>query len=148
MSFKTQNSKLMTSLSLTTHSEEETADVGRELARTLGPGSIVLLSGELGAGKTAFVRGIAEGLGIDPAEVTSPTFTLVQEYRGGRLPLYHVDLYRLVPAEVDDLGLDEMTLAGGVTAIEWSDRLPRAFEGAITVRIELGDGSTRTILIT
>ena len=145
MSFKTQNSKLMTSLSLTTHSEEETADAGRELARTLGSGSIVLLSGELGAGKTAFVRGIAEGLGIDPAQVTSPTFTLVQEYRGGRLPLYHVDLYRLEPAEVDDLGLDEMTLAGGVTAIEWSDRLPRAFEGAIAVRLELGDGSTRLI---
>jgi tRNA threonylcarbamoyladenosine biosynthesis protein TsaE len=136
----------MTSRSLITYSEEETTAAGRELARTLGSGSIVLLSGELGAGKTAFVRGIAEGLGIDPAEVTSPTFTLVQEYRG-RLTLYHVDLYRLKPTEVDDLGLDEMTLAGGVTAIEWSDRLPRAFEGAIAVRLELGDGSTRTIAI-
>ena len=144
MSLKTQNSKLITLLSL---SEEETEAAGRELARTLESGSIVLLSGELGAGKTAFVRGIAEGLGIDPAEVTSPTFTLVQEYRG-RLTLYHVDLYRLKPAEVDDLGLDEMTLAGGVTAIEWSDRLPRAFEGAIAVRLELGDGSARTIAIT
>ena len=144
MSLKTQNSKLITLLSL---SEEETEAAGRELARTLESGSIVLLSGELGAGKTAFVRGIAEGLGIDPAEVTSPTFTLVQEYRG-RLTLYHVDLYRLKPAEVDDLGLDEMTLAGGVTAIEWSDRLPRAFEGAIAVRLDLGDGSARTIAIT
>jgi tRNA threonylcarbamoyladenosine biosynthesis protein TsaE len=131
----------------TTHSEEETAAAGRELARTLRSGAIVLLSGDLGAGKTAFVRGMAEGLGIDPAEVTSPTFTLVQEYRGGRLPLYHVDLYRLKPAEVDDLGLDEMTLARGVTAIEWPDRLPRAFEGAIAVRLELGDGSMRTIAI-
>ena len=137
----------MTSRSLTTHSEEETAAVGRELARTLASGSIVLLSGDLGAGKTAFVRGMAEGLGIDPAEVTSPTFALVQEYRGGRLPLYHVDLYRLKPTEVDDLGLDEMTLAGGVTAIEWPDRLPRGFEEAIAVRFELGDGSTRTIRI-
>jgi tRNA threonylcarbamoyladenosine biosynthesis protein TsaE len=136
----------MTSRSLITCSEEETAAAGRELARTLGSGSIVLLSGELGAGKTAFVRGIAEGLGIDPVEVTSPTFTLVQEYRG-RLTLYHVDLYRLKPTEVDDLGLDEMTLAGGVTAIEWSDRLPRPFEGAIAVRLELGDGSTRPIAI-
>jgi tRNA threonylcarbamoyladenosine biosynthesis protein TsaE len=135
----------MTLLSL---SEEETTAAGRVLARTLWADAVVLLSGELGAGKTAFVRGIAEGLGIDPAEVTSPTFTLVQEYRGGRLPLYHVDLYRLKPAEVDDLGLDEMTLAGGVTAIEWSDRLPRAFEGAIAVRLELGDGSARTIAIT
>ena len=135
--------------SLTTHSEEETAAAGRELARTLASGSIVLLSGDLGAGKTAFVRGMAEGLGIDPAEVTSPTFALVQEYRGGRLPLYHVDLYRLKPTEVDDLGLDEMTLAGGVTAIEWPDRLPRGrgFEEAIAVRFELGDGSTRNIEI-
>jgi tRNA threonylcarbamoyladenosine biosynthesis protein TsaE len=130
---------------VTTQSEEETAAAGRKLARTLGSGSIVLLSGELGAGKTAFVRGMAEGLGIDPAEVTSPTFTLVQEYRGGRLPLFHVDLYRLTPTEVDDLGLDEVTLAGGVTAIEWPDRLPRAFEETIAVRLELGDGSTRTI---
>src|SRR5205807_1712386 len=97
---------VVTSLTVTTRPEEETADAGRELARTLGSGSIVLLSGELGAGKTAFVRGIAEGLGIDPAEVTSPTFTLVQEYRGGRLPLHHVDLYRLGPAEVDDLVVD------------------------------------------
>jgi tRNA threonylcarbamoyladenosine biosynthesis protein TsaE len=138
----------MTSLSLTTHSEEETAAVGRELARALASGSIVLLSGDLGAGKTALVRGIAEGLGVDPAEVTSPTFTIVQEYRGGRLPLYHVDLYRLKPAEVDDLGLDEITLAGGVTAIEWPDRLPRAFEEAIAVHLELGEESTRTIAIT
>jgi tRNA threonylcarbamoyladenosine biosynthesis protein TsaE len=137
----------MTSHSLTTHSEEETGAAGRELARTLASGSIVLLSGDLGAGKTAFVRGVAEGLGIDPAEVTSPTFTLVQEYGSGRLPLYHVDLYRLRPAEVDDLGLDEMTLAGGVTAIEWPDRLPRGFEDAIAVQLEIGEGSTRTIKI-
>jgi tRNA threonylcarbamoyladenosine biosynthesis protein TsaE len=137
----------MTSLSLTTHSEEETFAAGRELARALVPGSIVLLSGDLGAGKTALVRGIAEGLGVDPAEVTSPTFTIVQEYHGGRLPLYHVDLYRLKAAEVDDLGLDEMTLAGGVTAIEWPERLPRAFEEAVTVHLELGEGSTRNIEI-
>ncbi len=132
---------------ITTHSEAETAGAGRTLAVSLLPGAVVLLSGDLGAGKTAFVRGMAEGLGIDSAEVTSPTFTLVQEYRGGQLPLYHVDLYRLQPAEVDDLGLDEMTLQGGVTAIEWPDRLPRAFEDAILVRIEHGEASTRTIHI-
>lgn len=107
----------------------------------------MLLSGELGAGKTAFVRGMAEGLGIDPQEVSSPTFTLVQEYRGGRIPLFHVDLYRLQAREVDDLGLDEMARSGGVMAIEWPDRLPRAFEDAITVRIEYGDDSTRNISI-
>jgi tRNA threonylcarbamoyladenosine biosynthesis protein TsaE len=105
------------------------------------------LSGELGAGKTAFVRGLAAGLGLDPEQVSSPTFTLMQEYRGGRLPLFHVDLYRLQPREVEDLGLDEMSRSGGVMAIEWPDRLPRAFEDAIAVRIEHGDDSTRTISI-
>lgn len=132
----------------TTRSEAETAAVGAELARTLRPGAVVLLSGDLGAGKTAFVRGMAEGLGIDPADVSSPTFTLVQEYRGGRLPLYHVDLYRLKPSEVDDLGLDEITQAGGVTAVEWPDRLPRPFEIAIAVQIDQGDGDTRKIELT
>jgi tRNA threonylcarbamoyladenosine biosynthesis protein TsaE len=132
---------------ITTHSESETIAAGRDFAKTLAPGSIVLLSGDLGAGKTAFVRGMAEGLGIDPGDVTSPTFTLIQEYRSGRLPLYHVDLYRLQSIEVDDLGLDEMTIGGGVTAIEWPDRLPRPFEEAIHVRIDYGDDTTRTISI-
>lgn len=132
---------------ITTHSEEETVAVGQGLARTLSPGSIVLLYGDLGAGKTAFVRGLATGLGISPDEVSSPTFTLVQEYRTGRLPLFHVDLYRLEPIEVDDLGLDEMTMAGGITAIEWPDRLPRAFEGALVVRIEHGEGDTRNLIL-
>jgi tRNA threonylcarbamoyladenosine biosynthesis protein TsaE len=133
---------------ITTHSESETAAAGCELAGTLEAGAIVLLSGDLGAGKTAFVRGLAEALGIDPREVTSPTFTLVQEYRGGRLPLFHVDLYRLGAREVDDLGLDEMMLEGGVMAIEWPDRLPRPLQGAIVVQIELGAGSTRNLIIT
>ncbi len=87
-----------------THSEAETEAAGREFAATLAAGAIVLLTGDLGAGKTAFVRGMAEGLGADPHDVTSPTFTLVQEYRSGRLPLFHVDLYRLKSIEVDDLG--------------------------------------------
>jgi tRNA threonylcarbamoyladenosine biosynthesis protein TsaE len=132
---------------LITHSEAETEAAGRAFAATLADGAIVLLSGDLGAGKTAFVRGMAEGLGVDPRDVTSPTFTLVQEYRTGRLPLFHVDLYRLKPIEVDDLGLDEITLAGGVTAIEWPDRLPRAFEGALQVTIEHGEGDARSISI-
>ena len=130
-----------------THSEAETASVGSALARSLSPGAVILLSGDLGAGKTAFVRGLAEGLGIDPEQVSSPTFTLIQEYRGGRLPLHHVDLYRLRSIEVDDLGLDELTLGGGVTAIEWPDRLPRALPSVIRVRIDHGDGDTRTIEI-
>ena len=134
-------------MNVTTHSEAETSAVGSDLARSLTAGSVLLLSGDLGAGKTAFVRGLAAGLGIDPDIVSSPTFTLIQEYRGGRLPLHHVDLYRLQSIEVDDLGLDELTLEGGVTAIEWPDRLPRAFASAVHVRIEHGDGDTRTIQI-
>ena len=132
-------------MSTVTHSEAETSALGRALGSRLTDGSILLLQGDLGAGKTAFVRGVAEGLGIDPAEVNSPTFTLVQEYRGGRLPLHHVDLYRLAPREVDDLGLDEMTLESGVTAIEWPERLPHRWPGVITVSIRHADGDTRTI---
>ena len=93
-----------------TRSEDETHAVARVLAATLAAGDVVLLSGSLGAGKTAFVRGMAAGLGIDPGEVSSPTFTLVHEYRGGRLILYHADLYRLDGAATDDLGLEEMGL--------------------------------------
>jgi tRNA threonylcarbamoyladenosine biosynthesis protein TsaE len=133
---------------ITTQSEAETAAAGRRLASRLGAGSVVLLLGDLGAGKTAFVRGLAEGLEIDPDEVSSPTFTLIQEYRGGRLPLYHVDLYRLQPGEVDDLGIEELAAEGGVLAIEWPDRLPRTLDAAITVQIEHGDdGTMRRIAI-
>jgi tRNA threonylcarbamoyladenosine biosynthesis protein TsaE len=130
-----------------TRSEAETVAAGRDLARDLSAGSVVLLSGDLGAGKTAFVRGLAEGLGVDPAEVSSPTFTLVQEYRGGRLPLVHADLYRLNdPREIDDLGLEELG-AEAVLAIEWADRLPRPVPGAVDVRIAHGGGNARTIEI-
>jgi len=132
---------------LTTHSEAETVAAGRDFARGLAAGAIVLLSGDLGAGKTAFVRGMAEGLGVRPEDVSSPTFTLIQEYRGGRLALYHVDLYRLKAIEVDDLGLDELTLEGGVTAIEWPDRLPRLLPGSALVTIDQGEGDRRTITI-
>jgi tRNA threonylcarbamoyladenosine biosynthesis protein TsaE len=134
-------------LTAVTHSEAETSAIASDLARSLTTGAIVLLSGDLGAGKTAFVRGLAEGLGIDPELVSSPTFTLIQEYRGGRLPLHHVDLYRLRSIEVDDLGLDDLTLERGVTAIEWPDRLPRSLPSAVHVHIEHGDGDTRTIQI-
>src|SRR3954470_240585 len=135
----------MMARTFTTRSENETGAAGRDLARTLNAGAVVLLSGDLGAGKTAFVRGLAEGLGIDPSDVTSPTFTLIQEYRGGRLTLHHIDLYRLAAIEVDDLGIDEITTGGGVVAIEWPDRLPRPFVDAIHVHIAHVDDSTRTI---
>ena len=128
-----------------THSETETAAVGQKLAETLGVGAVVLLQGDLGAGKTAFVRGLAEGLGVDPDDVSSPTFTLVQEYRSGRLPLIHVDLYRLEnPREIDELGLDEIGV-GGVLAIEWAEKLPSVPADAIIVRLEHRDGDARLI---
>jgi len=132
---------------ITTHSEAETSGVARDLARRLTSGSVVLLIGELGAGKTAFVRGLAAGLGVAPDEVSSPTFTLVQEYRGGRLPLLHADLYRLDdPREVADLGLEELA-GNGILAIEWADKLDRPIADAVVVRIEQGDGDTRTIVV-
>jgi tRNA threonylcarbamoyladenosine biosynthesis protein TsaE len=134
-------------LTVETHSEAETAAVGREVGASLSGSQVVLLSGDLGAGKTAFVRGLAEGLGIDPSEVSSPTFTLIQEYRGGRLPLHHVDLYRLKPIEVDDLGLLDLTLEDGITAIEWPDRLPHSFADAIRVTITHRDVDARTISV-
>ena len=129
----------------TTRSEEETAAVAKTLAATLQPGDVLLLSGNLGAGKTAFVRGLAEGLAIEADEVSSPTFTLVHEYRGGRLTLYHVDLYRLDRAATDDLGLDEMGVGDGVLAIEWPDRLTHELPGARTIDIAIVDESTRRI---
>ena len=129
----------------TSRSEEETAAIARALAAELRAGDILLLSGNLGAGKTAFVRGLAEGLGVDPREVSSPTFTLVHEYRGGRLTLYHVDLYRLNRAATDDLGLEELGVRDGVLAIEWPDRLTHALDGARQVQIEIVDDTTRRI---
>ena len=128
-------------------SEQDTAAMGRELGTTLAAGDVVLLHGDLGAGKTAFVRGLAEGLGVSADEVSSPTFTLVQEYRGGRLPLFHVDLYRLNdPREIDDLGLDEIA-EDGVVAIEWAERHPRPPLRALRVRLEHAGGDERRVVI-
>jgi tRNA threonylcarbamoyladenosine biosynthesis protein TsaE len=132
---------------LVTASEEETCAVAREFAATLSAGDVVLLAGDLGAGKTMFVKGLAAGLGIDPADVSSPTFTLLHEYRGGRLTLYHADLYRLDNTATEDLGLEETGVRDGVLAIEWPDRLTHDMDGARLVRIELIDEATRRITI-
>ena len=130
-----------------THSEEETATVGRELAASVSAGDVLLLYGDLGAGKTAFVRGLAEGLGVSRDQVSSPTFTLIQEYRGGRLPLFHVDLYRIEdPREFDELGLDEIA-EEGVLAIEWAERLPQLPQNAVRVSITHAGDNQRTVTV-
>jgi tRNA threonylcarbamoyladenosine biosynthesis protein TsaE len=129
-----------------TTSEEETSEAGRSLAAELHAGDILLIEGPLGAGKTAFVRGLAEGLGGDPGDVSSPTFTILQQYAGG-VALYHADLYRLTPAEVADLGLDE-TGVDGVLAVEWPDRWHHAPATALRIVIDDQGGTDRRISIT
>ena len=135
-----------TSFTRLAESEHATQEVAREMAAALRPGDVLLLSGDLGAGKTTFVRGLAEGLGVDPDDVSSPTFTLVHEYRGGRLTLYHADLYRLERASTDDLGLEEIG-QDGVLAIEWPDRLTHAMPDARRVTLEVVDDSSRRITV-
>ena len=130
-----------------TRSEEETQAVARRLAETLKPGDVVALSGNLGAGKTAFVRGLTAGLGADSDEVSSPTFTLVHEYRGGRLTLYHADLFRVERAATEDLGLEEMGASDGVLAIEWPERLVHELPAPIRVALEILSDSERRITI-
>lgn len=130
-----------------TSGEAETAAAGEQLAPDLKTGDVVLLSGELGVGKTAFVRGLARALGVPEEDVTSPTFTLVQEYRTPRVVLFHVDLYRLSPREVEDLGLDEM-MEQGILAIEWPDRWHDPPSAALHVQIDHLGGDRRVVRIT
>jgi tRNA threonylcarbamoyladenosine biosynthesis protein TsaE len=122
----------------TTHSAEETIALGRELALLLAPPKLVLLCGELGAGKTTLVKGIAEGFqAASEDDVTSPTFTLVHEYRGPSATVYHIDLYRVdTPRELETLGLDDLMGDNSVLLIEWGEKFPR-FERERDVEIVL-----------
>ena len=120
---------------LETANETETSQAGEDLGRALRSGDVVLLYGDLGAGKTAFVRGMARGIGANPDEVTSPTFTLVQEYEGPAATLYHVDLYRLEGPEIDDLGLEDLVAGDGIVAIEWAERWKGRPDDVTEVRI-------------
>ncbi len=130
-----------------TATPEETEAVGRALGEAAQRGDVLALVGPLGAGKTAFVRGLATGLGVDPDDVASPTFTMVAEYRG-RLPLFHIDLYRLDPGEPDFPTLREYVYGPGITAIEWFDRLPeRALDAYLLVQLDYGEPG-RTIRFT
>jgi tRNA threonylcarbamoyladenosine biosynthesis protein TsaE len=125
---------------------EETQTIAAEIAHQLVPGSVLSLIGDLGAGKTEFVKGLAKGLGIEDP-VTSPTFTLVHEYRGGRLTLYHLDLYRLISEkELDEIGFDDCLSAGGVCAIEWGNKYPeRLPKECLEIRLTIGENNQRTI---
>jgi tRNA threonylcarbamoyladenosine biosynthesis protein TsaE len=129
-----------------TSGEGETSAIGERLAVGLGGGELILLHGALGAGKTAFVRGLARGLGVPEEDVSSPTFTLIQEYRG-RLVLHHVDLYRLAPREVEDLGLDDLLSSGGVVAIEWAERWEDRPPDAREIWIEDLGGDRRRVTL-
>ena len=128
-------------------SPEQTEKIGAALGKLLTPGTVIAYEGDLGAGKTAFTRGLAKGLGSnDP--VTSPTYTIVNEYLGGRLPLFHFDMYRLRSAEdLWDIGWDDYLERGGVCAVEWSENVRDALECPIFVRIEKTGDDTRRITI-
>lgn len=130
-----------------THSPEETEAVGEALGRKVAPGTVIAYRGGLGAGKTAFTRGLARGLGCHEA-VTSPTYTIVNEYLGGRIPLFHFDMYRLRSAEdLWDIGWEDYLDRGGVCAVEWSENVADAMEDAVTVSITRIDDNMRSIRI-
>ena len=123
-----------------THSEQETEALARTLAEGLKPGDVLALDGDLGAGKTAFTRGLAAGLGY-PGRVQSPTFTIVNEYDGGRLPLFHFDLYRLTsPEELFDIGWEDYLDRGGVCCVEWSQMGGDYLKNARRITITRGAG--------
>ena len=129
-----------------THSEGETEAVGEALARTLEPGAVIAFTGDLGAGKTAFTRGLARGLGLT-GRVTSPTFTIVNEYEGGRLPLFHFDMYRLESSdELFDIGWEDYLRRGGVCAVEWSEKVSGALTGDLRVDIRRREGDCARVI--
>ena len=131
-------------MELISNSPAETEEAGETLARRLTPGAVVAFTGDLGAGKTAFIRGLARGLGVEE-RVTSPTFTIVNEYLGGRVPLFHFDLYRLGSAdELYDIGWEDYLARGGVCAVEWSEHMGDALEPeAIRVDIRRGENDNQ-----
>ena len=128
-------------------SPEQTEQIGAALGKLLTPGTVIAYEGDLGAGKTAFTRGLAKGLGAKDM-VTSPTYTIVNEYLSGRLPLFHFDMYRLTSADdLWDIGWEDYLERGGVCAVEWSENVTDALENPIFIRLEKVDENTRRITI-
>lgn len=131
---------------IVTTSPEETKELGHRLAQILQPGDVLALEGDLGAGKTTFSQGLAQGLGI-PGSIDSPTFTLIKEYEAGRLPFYHMDVYRLEAPE-EELGWDEYFYGQGVTLVEWASRItPWLPEKVVWITIHLGENGSRKIVV-
>ncbi|MGY6529186.1 MAG: tRNA (adenosine(37)-N6)-threonylcarbamoyltransferase complex ATPase subunit type 1 TsaE [Cyanobacterium sp.] len=130
--------------------EWETRKLGENIAQDLSPNTVILLRGNLGAGKTTFIQGLGAGLGIEGA-IASPTFTLINEYLEGRLPLYHIDLYRLQPEEIKQLHLqtywEGIEVEQGVTAIEWSELLPHLPPTYLQIELTINDDDTRQAVI-
>lgn len=130
-------------------SAQETKRWGARLARLLTPSTVIGLEGELGAGKTCFVKGLASGLGIDEDEIRSPTFTLIAEHHRGKFPLYHIDLYRLGNAEIEELGIEEYLFEQGVTAVEWFRFLPAGLvEEYLLISFAFGAEEERILTVT
>ena len=130
-----------------TNSPEETEAVGKRLGEKLAPGAVIAYQGDLGAGKTAFTRGVALGLGAKE-QVTSPTYTIVNEYLSGKYPLFHFDMYRLASSDdLFDIGWEDYLDRGGICAVEWSENVADAMENAIVVTIEKLGEDTRRITI-
>ena len=130
-----------------TNSPEQTEALGQALGKVLTPGTVLAYQGDLGAGKTAFTRGLARGLGAADT-VTSPTYTIVNEYLSGRIPLFHFDMYRLTSGDdLWDIGWEDYLERGGVCAVEWSENVADAMEDAVWVRIEKTGENTRRITI-
>jgi tRNA threonylcarbamoyladenosine biosynthesis protein TsaE len=133
-------------VSLVSRSPEDTVQIGRHLGTLLRPGSVVALYGDLGAGKTVLVKGIADGLGLK-ATIHSPTFTLIHEHPGP-VPLYHVDLYRIDEADVDSLGLDEYLESEGVVVIEWAEKIKALLPtDRLDIELRFVDESSREIIV-
>ena len=130
-----------------TNSEEETELLGTRLAKTLTSGAVIAFTGDLGAGKTAFTRGLARGLGIED-RITSPTFTIVNEYEGGRLPLFHFDMYRLNSSEeLFYIGWEDYMVRGGVCAVEWSENVSDTLgKDSILVEIRRGETASQRVI--
>lgn len=132
----------------TSHNELETEAVGRALAKELSGDGVLLLEGDLGAGKTVLVRGLARQVGVDPRQVQSPTYALIHEYESIGPPLIHVDLYRLDSEDVESLGLEELLAGPGIKAIEWPQRLPQPLPDAWHIEIRTQEDDSREIRLT